>query len=146
MNIANPGATRSCAVRAGLPGGMNILYHNNGDGTFTDVSEKAGILKPGPRYSITAVSYDFDNDGWPDIYVAVDSEPSILFHNNHDGTFSDIAVMAGCGYSQDGNEQAGMGVAVGTTIATDGSTSSKRISPTTHRTYIEIMATGPLRK
>ncbi len=101
-----------CGPR-GLPGGMNILYHNNGDGTFTDVSEKAGILKPGPRYSITAVSYDFDNDGWPDIYVAVDSEPSILFHNNHDGTFTDIAVMAGCAYSEGGNEQAGMGVAVG---------------------------------
>ena len=92
---------------------MNILYHNNGDGTFSDVSEKAGILKSGPRYSITAVSYDFDNDGWPDIYVAVDSEPSLLFHNNHDGTFSDIAVMASCAYSEDGNEQAGMGVAVG---------------------------------
>ena len=97
----------------GLPAGMNILYHNNGDGTFTDVSEKAGILKPGPRYSITAVSYDFDNDGWPDIYVAVDSMPSILFHNNHDGTFTDIAVMAGCAYSEDGQEQAGMGVGVG---------------------------------
>jgi hypothetical protein len=88
------------------------LYRNNGDGTFTDVSQQAGILKPGPRYSITAVSYDFDNDGWPDIYVAVDSEASILFHNNHDGTFTDIGVMAGCAYSEDGREQAGMGVAV----------------------------------
>ena len=100
-----------CGPR-GLPGDTNILYHNNGDGTFTDVSEKAGILKPGPRYSITAVSYDFDNDGWTDIYVAVDSEPSILFHNNHDGTFTDIAVIAGCAYSENGHEQAGMGVAV----------------------------------
>ena len=97
----------------GLPGGVNILYHNNGDGTFADVSHKAGVLKPGPRYSITAVSYDFDNDGWPDIYVAVDSEPSILFHNNHDGTFSDIATEAGCAYSEEGQEQAGMGVGVG---------------------------------
>ena len=100
-----------CGPR-GLPGGMNILYHNNGDGTFTDVSEPAGILKPGPRYSITAVSYDFDNDHWPDIYVAVDSEPSILFHNNHDGTFEDISVMAGVAYNEDGQEQAGMGVGV----------------------------------
>ncbi len=100
-----------CGPR-GLPADSNILYHNNGDGTFTDVSEKSGILKPGPRYSITAVSYDFDNDGWPDIYVAVDSQPSILFHNNHDGTFTDIAVMAGCAYNDDGHEQAGMGVAV----------------------------------
>jgi hypothetical protein len=100
-----------CGPR-GLPPGENILYHNNGDGTFTDVSEKAGILKPGPRYSITAVSYDFDNDGWPDIYVAVDSQPSILFKNNHDGTFTDTAVMSGCAYSENGHEQAGMGVAV----------------------------------
>jgi hypothetical protein len=100
-----------CGPR-GLPAGMNILYHNNGDGTFTDVSEKAGILKPGPRYSISAVSYDFDNDGWPDIYVAVDSEPSILFHNNHDGTFEDIGVMAGVAYNEDGQEQAGMGIGV----------------------------------
>ncbi len=100
-----------CGPR-GLPADSNILYHNNGDGTFTDVSERSGILKPGPRYSITAVSYDFDNDGWPDIYIAVDSEPSILFRNNHDGTFTDVAVMAGCAYNDDGHEQAGMGVAV----------------------------------
>jgi hypothetical protein len=116
-----PGATGYCQWKGipvmcgprGLPGGMNILYHNNGDGTFKDVSEKAGILKPGPRYSITGVSYDFDNDGWPDIYVAVDSEPSILFHNNKDGTFTDVSVMAGCAYNEDGQEQAGMGVGVG---------------------------------
>jgi hypothetical protein len=101
-----------CGPR-GLPADTNVLYRNNGDGTFSDVSEKSGILKPGPRYSITAVSYDFDNDGWPDIYVAVDSEASILLHNNHDGTFTDIGVMAGCAYSEDGHEQAGMGVAVG---------------------------------
>lgn len=119
--IPSPGESGYCQWKGipvmcgprGLPGGMNILYHNNGDGTFTDVSEKAGILKPGPRYSITAVSYDFDNDGWADIYVAVDSEPSILFHNNHDGTFTDIAVAAGCAYNEDGQEQAGMGVGVG---------------------------------
>jgi enediyne biosynthesis protein E4 len=101
-----------CGPR-GLTGDTNVLFHNNGDGTFADVSEKAGILKPGPRYSITAVSYDFDNDGWPDIYVAVDSEASILYHNNHNGTFTDIAVIAGCAYSENGHEQAGMGVGVG---------------------------------
>jgi hypothetical protein len=100
-----------CGPR-GMPGDTNVLFHNNGDGTFTNVSEKAGILKPGPRYSITAVSYDFDNDGWPDIYVAVDSEASILYHNNHDGTFTDVAVMNGCAYSENGHEQAGMGIAV----------------------------------
>ncbi len=105
------GIPTMCGPR-GLPGDTDILYHNNGDGTFTDVSEKAGILKPGPRYSITAVSYDFDNDGWPDIYVAVDSEPSMMFQNNHDGTFTDIAVLAGCAYNDDGHEQAGMGIGV----------------------------------
>lgn len=117
----SPGAAASCKWREipvmcgprGLMGDTNVLYRNNGDGTFTDVSEKAGILKPGPRYSLTATSYDFDNDGWPDIYIAVDSEPSILFQNNHDGTFKDIALVAGCAYSEDGQEQAGMGVAVG---------------------------------
>jgi hypothetical protein len=100
-----------CGPR-GLPADTNILYRNRGDGTFTDVSEKSGILKVGPRYSITAVSYDFDNDGWPDIYVAVDSQPSVLLKNNHDGTFTDIAVTSGCAYNEDGHEQAGMGVAV----------------------------------
>ena len=118
--ISSPGDTTYCQWKGipimcgprGMPADTNILYHNNGDGTFTDVSEKSGILKPGPRYSITAVSYDFDNDGWPDIYIAVDSEPSILFKNNHDGTFTDIGVMAGCAYNDDGHELAGMGVAV----------------------------------
>ena len=105
------GIPTMCGPR-GLPADTNVLYRNNGDGTFTDVSEKSGILKPGPRYSITSVSYDFDNDGWPDIYVAVDSMPSILFKNNHDGTFTDVAVAAGCAYNDDGHEQAGMGVGV----------------------------------
>jgi enediyne biosynthesis protein E4 len=118
--IPVPGQTGYCQWKGipvmcgprGLPGETNNLYHNNGDGTFSDVSEKSGILKPGPRYSITAVAFDFDNDGWPDIYVAVDSEPSILYHNNHDGTFKDIGVVAGCAYNEDGQEQSGMGVGV----------------------------------
>jgi hypothetical protein len=105
------GIPTMCGPR-GMPGDTNVLFHNNGDGTFTDVSEKSGILKPGPRYSITAVSYDFDSDGWPDIYVAVDSQPSILLKNNQDGTFSDVAVIAGVAYSENGHEQAGMGVGV----------------------------------
>ena len=105
------GIPTMCGPR-GMPGDTNVLFHNNGDGTFTDVSEKSGILKPGPRYSITAVSYDFDNDGWPDIYVAVDSQPSILFKNNQDGTFTDVAVIAGVAYSENGHEQAGMGLGI----------------------------------
>jgi hypothetical protein len=105
------GIPTMCGPR-GLIGDTNVLYRNNGDGTFTDVSERSGILKPGPRYSITSVSYDFDNDGWPDIYVAVDSQPSIFFKNNHDGTFTDLAVFNGVAYSDNGHEQAGMGLAI----------------------------------
>ena len=131
-----------CGPR-GLTGDTNVLFHNNGDGTFTDVSEKAGILKPGPRYSITAVSYDFDNDGWPDIYVAVDSEPSILFHNNHDGTFTDIAVMAGCAYSEMATNRQAWAWASVTTIATDGSIFSRPTSRMTPATFTTTMATAP---
>jgi enediyne biosynthesis protein E4 len=93
----------------GLPGGKNILYHNNGNGTFTDVSEKAGILKTNGTYSLGVLTGDFDNDGWPDIYVANDSQPSAFYKNNHDGTFTDNGITAGCAYSQDGKPQAGMG-------------------------------------
>ncbi len=101
-----------CGPR-GLPPSTNLLYHNNGDGTFTDVTEKAGILKTPGYYAFTALTGDFDNDGWPDIYVTCDSTPSILYRNNHDGTFTDIAVPAGCAYNDDGREQAGMGTSAG---------------------------------
>jgi hypothetical protein len=100
-----------CGPR-GLPLAHNILYHNNGNGTFTDVSEKAGILKPGGRYGLGAVAADFDNDGWPDLYVACDMTPSLLFHNLHNGTFEERGVEAGVAYNFDGQLQAGMGVAV----------------------------------
>ena len=100
-----------CGPR-GLPLAHNILYHNNGDGTFTDVSEKAGILRPGGRYSLGVAAADFSNDGWPDIYVACDMTPSLLFRNKHDGTFEERGVAAGVAYNFDGNLQAGMGVAV----------------------------------
>lgn len=97
----------------GLPGAKNILYHNNGDGTFTDVSEKSGILKENGTYGLGVLTADIDNDGWPDIYVANDSQPSALYRNNKDGTFTDIGVIAGCAYSQDGKPQAGMGATAG---------------------------------
>jgi hypothetical protein len=97
----------------GLRGGKNVLYHNKGDGTFDDVSVKTGIAAAAGTYGLGVSTLDFDNDGWTDLYVANDSNPSTLYRNNHDGTFTDVAVTAGCAYSQDGKPQAGMGVAVG---------------------------------
>lgn len=94
----------------GLQGGKNILYHNNGDGTFTDVSEAAGILRANGTYGLGVLTADFDNDGWPDIYVANDSTASVLYHNKKNGTFEDVAIEAGCALSPDGKPQAGMGV------------------------------------
>ena len=96
----------------GLAGGKNILFHNNGDGTFTDVSERSGILKTAGTYGLGVAVFDFDNDGWPDIYVANDSTSSALYKNNHDGTFQEIAIDAGAAYSPDGKPQAGMGVSI----------------------------------
>jgi enediyne biosynthesis protein E4 len=98
-----------CGPR-GLKPGVNALYHNNGDGTFTDVSQKSGILKTTGCYGFTSLTADFDHDGWPDIYVACDSTASLLYHNNHDGTFTEIAKKAGVAYNEDGSEQAGMGL------------------------------------
>lgn len=97
----------------GLLGGKNILYHNNGDGTFSDVSASSGILDTAGTYSLGVLTADFDNDGWPDIYVANDSTPSILYQNKRNGKFADIAVEAGCALSENGKPQAGMGVSAG---------------------------------
>jgi hypothetical protein len=97
----------------GLPGGKNALYHNRGDGTFEDVSEKSGITRAKGTYGLGVATLDFDDDGWTDVYVANDSNPSALYRNNHDGTFTDIGISAGCAYSQDGKPQAGMGLAIG---------------------------------
>jgi hypothetical protein len=97
----------------GLPGGKNILYHNNGDGTFTDVSEKAGMWNTIGNYALSVAVADLDNDGWPDIYVANDSTAATLYQNQKDGTFKDIAIEAGAAFSPDGKPQAGMGVSIG---------------------------------
>ena len=99
-----------CGPR-GLKPGASALYHNHGDGTFTDVSEKSGILNTTRCYGFTALTADFDHEGWPDIYVACDSTASILYHNNQNGTFTDIGKKAGVAYNEDGSEQAGMGLA-----------------------------------
>ena len=98
-----------CGPR-GLPAGKNLLYRNNGNGTFTDVSAKSGIAAPSGHYSFTSIVSDFDNDGWPDIYVACDSTPNILYHNEGNGTFTDIGLLSGSALNEDGQEQAGMGV------------------------------------
>ena len=97
----------------GLKGGRNVLFHNQGNGTFADVSDASGITKANGSYGLGVSTLDFDNDGWVDVYVANDSNPSALYRNRHDGTFEDIGVRAGCAYSQDGKPQAGMGVGVG---------------------------------
>jgi enediyne biosynthesis protein E4 len=94
----------------GLIGGKNILFHNNGDGTFSDVSERAGILQANGTFGLGVLTADFNNDGWPDIYVANDSTASALYQNKKNGTFSDVAMESGCALSADGKPQAGMGV------------------------------------
>jgi hypothetical protein len=120
-NVPKPGSSKSCEWKGmavwcgphGLPTAHNALYHNNGDGTFTDVSAKAGILGTSGCYGLGVVTADFDNDGWPDIYVACDQTPSRLYHNQHDGTFRECGDEAGVAYNADGQLQAGMGIAVG---------------------------------
>jgi enediyne biosynthesis protein E4 len=97
-----------CGPR-GLPAAKNILYHNLGGGKFEDVTTKAHIDKAAGHYSLSVSTLDYDDDGWPDIYVACDSTPSILYHNNHDGTFTDVAIVAGAAFNEDGRAQAGMG-------------------------------------
>ena len=131
-----PGQTQYCKYNdfsvpcgpQGFAGGSNLLYRNRGDGTFEDVSEKSGVgnpsgtsstafmarnWRPVGSYGMGAAAADFDNDGWPDIYVACDSAPSLLYRNNHDGTFREIAVPAGCAFDENGVALSGMGVGVG---------------------------------
>jgi hypothetical protein len=101
-----------CGPR-GLPWGKNILYHNLGNGTFEDVTKKAKIDQTNGHYGFSVSTLDYDDDGWPDIFVACDSTASILYHNNRDGTFTDVAVISGAAFNDDGREQAGMGSTVG---------------------------------
>ena len=131
-----PGANQYCRYYGlsigcgpqGMSGGTNILYHNRGDGTFEDVSERSGVAVPrGPvaptfvseqwnpvgSYGLGVCAADFDNDGWPDIYVACDSVPSRFYHNNHDGTFDEVGTEIGCALNENGTPQGGMGVGIG---------------------------------
>jgi hypothetical protein len=135
-HVPLPGANKYCKYGdigvpcgpQGFRGGRNSLYRNRGDGTFEDVSESSGISiprampagrfitenwRPSGSYGMGAAAADFDNDGWPDIYVACDTAPSLLYRNNRNGTFSEIAVTAGCAFDENGVALSGMGVAVG---------------------------------
>jgi len=106
------GVAVECGPR-GLPTGSHSLYRNNGNGTFTEVTKEAGIQNAPATYGLTVVAADFDEDGWPDIYVACDSTPSLLFMNNRDGTFREEGILRGVALSEDGMEQSGMGVGLG---------------------------------
>ena len=101
-----------CGPR-GLPGGTNVLYHSLANGKFADVSKESGFTEPSGHYSFSVLTGDFDTDGWTDLYVACDSNPSILYRNNRDGTFTDIGITSGLALNEDGQEQAGMGAAAG---------------------------------
>ena len=119
-NTPAPGAGPSCTWKGvpvmcgprGLPSAPNILYHNLGNGKFEDVSQASGIQKTTGHYCFSVSTLDYDNDGWPDIYIACDSTPAILYHNNHNGSFTDTAQDVGVGFNEDGREQAGMGSTV----------------------------------
>jgi hypothetical protein len=120
-NAIDPGTNPYCMFRGlavncgprGLIGETSTLFHNNGDGTFTDVSAKSGILRRNNFYGLGVLVADFDNDGWPDIYMASDTTAALLFMNNHDGTFREEGLLRGVSFSENGMAQAGMGVAAG---------------------------------
>jgi len=117
--IPRPGDSQFCVYKGmpvmcgprGLPGGTNLLYRNQGAGKFADVSVKTGFDKPSGYYGFTVLTGDFDNDGWTDVYIACDSTPSILLHNNGGRSFTDLGVISGAAFNEDGQEQAGMGAA-----------------------------------
>jgi hypothetical protein len=112
VNCTWKGVPVNCGPK-GLPTDTNLLYHNDGGGAFRDVSEASGVAKVQGRYSMTSTVIDYDDDGWPDIYVACDSTASTLYRNNRDATFTDVSLETGTAYNEDGQAQAGMGLAVG---------------------------------
>jgi hypothetical protein len=117
----SPGANPNCAWLGlpvicgprGLPFSSNLLYRNNRDGTFSDVSRESGIGQARNTYALGVLAADMDGDGWQDLYVASDSTRSLFYHNNGDGTFSERGVYTGLAYDDNGMEQAGMGLALG---------------------------------
>jgi enediyne biosynthesis protein E4 len=120
-NLPEFGKGKTCEFRGiavqcgprGLPGTSDLLFHNDGDGHFSEVSEKAGVSDPKAYFGLGVAWFDFNQDGWPDLYVANDSTPSFLYLNQKDGTFKEVAFPMGVAVSEDGGEQGGMGVAIG---------------------------------
>ena len=120
-NLPEFGKGRTCQFKGvpvqcgprGLKGAGDSLYHNNGDGTFTDVSKKAGVADTDGYYGLGVIASDFDEDGLVDIFVANDSTPNFLYHNNGDGTFKDIGFSSGTAVNENGSEQGSMGVTLG---------------------------------
>jgi hypothetical protein len=120
-NLPEFGKGRTCQFKGipvqcgprGLKGAGDSLYHNNGDGTFTDVSKKAGVSDADGYYGLGVIASDFDGDGLVDIFVANDSTPNFLYHNNGDGTFKDIGFSSGTAVNENGSEQGSMGVTLG---------------------------------
>ncbi len=121
LTAPEPGAGPTCRYRGlavncgprGLRGESNVLYRNEGAGWFRDVSVQAGIATLPEYFGLGVLTGDFDNDGWPDVYVANDKTPSLLFRNRRNGTFEELGVLAGCAYNADGRVTSGMGVAAG---------------------------------
>ena len=119
--IPLPGGAAGCVWKGtpvmcgprGLPSAPNLLFHNVGGGRFEDVSARSGFQKTAAHYCFSITTLDYDDDGWPDLYVACDSTPAILYRNNHDGTFTDTGADAGVAFNEDGREQAGMGSTAG---------------------------------
>jgi enediyne biosynthesis protein E4 len=119
--VPEPGSNSYCQWKGlpvmcgprGLPAARNLLFHNDGSGKFSDASQVSGLGKPTGCYGFTVISSDFDDDSYPDLYVACDSTPSLLYHNQGNGKFEEIGVQSGVALNEDGQEQAGMGVAVG---------------------------------
>ncbi|MGA3107741.1 MAG: CRTAC1 family protein [Terriglobales bacterium] len=117
-NLPTFGSTKFCQFKGapvqcgpwGMEGESDLLYHNRGDGTFEEVSKKAGVDDPEKYYGLGAIWGDYDNDGWPDLFVADDATPNHLYHNNRNGTFSDEAMVAGIALNSEGQALGSMGV------------------------------------